>query len=132
MQYVRLSSINCFLLSIYIRHDNCLIDVAHAGRIGSPNGSGDYTATRIVNQNLTLTNNSWFILARNNNNSGWSGDVFKNCSADAGACTVIFRDGSVLVVDTQVAGTAVPLPSAFWLCGAGLPGVVGTARRNAA
>jgi hypothetical protein len=100
--------------------------------IGGPNGSGDYTATNIANQNLTLTNNSWFILATNNNNSGWTGDAYNNCSANAGACTVTFSDGTVLAVDTQVAGPAVPIPSALWLFGSGLLGVVGIARRKAA
>lgn len=100
--------------------------------IGGPNGSGDYTATNIASQNLTLTNNNWFILATNHNNSGWSGDIFSSCSANAGACTVIFGDGSVLAVDTQVAGPAVPIPSALWLFGSGLLGVAGIARRKEA
>ncbi|MEZ5541282.1 MAG: VPLPA-CTERM sorting domain-containing protein [Pseudomonadota bacterium] len=96
--------------------------------IGGPTISGDYTATNILSQSLTLTGNNWFILATNNNNSGWTRDVFSGCSATTGSCTVTFSDGTVLSVDSQVA--AVPVPAAMWLFGSGLIGLAGIARRK--
>ena len=96
--------------------------------IDGPSISGDFTATNIASQNLTLTNNNWFILATNNNNTGWFGDVFSQCSDTSGACTVTFSDGTVLAVDS----TIVPVPAAVWLFGSGLLGLAGIARRKAA
>lgn len=96
--------------------------------IGGPDVSGDFTATNILSQSLTLTGNNWFILATNNNNAGWTADVASGCSAQSGACTVLFADGTVLSVDTQVA--AVPVPAAMWLFGSGLLGLAGIVRKK--
>lgn len=96
--------------------------------IGGPDVSGDFTATNILNQNLTLTGNSWYILATNHNNAGWTSDFFTNCSVDTGSCFVVFGDGTVLAVDSQVA--VIPVPAAAWLFGSGLLGLVGIARKK--
>lgn len=98
--------------------------------IGGPDTSGDFTATNVNSQSITLTSNNWYTLAVNNNNTGWAGDIFSSCSSISNACTVVFGDGTVLAVDSQVA--AIPVPAALWLFGAGLLGLAGVARRNKA
>jgi hypothetical protein len=95
--------------------------------IGGPDISGDFTATNVNSQSITLTNNNWFTLAVSNG-GGWLGDNFSSCNSLSNSCVVVFGDGSVLTVDTQVA--AVPVPAALWLFGAGLLGLAGVARRK--
>ena len=95
--------------------------------IGGPDTSGDFTATNVNSQSITLTGNNWFALAVDNG-SGWTGDIFSSCSSLSNACTVVFNDGTVLTVDTQVA--AIPVPTALWLFGTGLLGLAGVARRK--
>jgi hypothetical protein len=93
--------------------------------ISGPDGFGDFTATNISANTLTLTGNNWFILGVNSGGS-WSGDTGANCSPTTNSCTVTFADGTVLSVDTQI----VPVPAAVWLFGSGLLGLVGVARRR--
>jgi hypothetical protein len=98
--------------------------------IDGPDVAGDYTATNINSQSLTLTSNNWFMLGVNNG-SGWTGDTFSSCNSNANVCTVLFGDGTILSVDSKVA-PPIPVPAAVWLFGTGLLGLVGVARRKAA
>jgi hypothetical protein len=87
---------------------------------------GDYTAKNVALESLNLTGSDWFRLAiSTDDGTSWSGDTSVTFLG-ADSYDVNFSDGSVLQVDV----TVIPVPSAVWLFGSGLLGLVGIARRK--
>lgn len=112
--------------------NDLVIPLPSAVNIAS-DGLGDFTATSTASPNnaITLTTDSWYVLAvSNDGGSSWSGDSFAACSSVSQSCTVSFDDGTILSVDSAVA--VVPVPAAVWLFGSGLVGLIGFAKRKAA
>ena len=91
-------------------------------------GGGDFTATNDAAATLNLTGSDHFILAiSTDGGTSWDGDTGV-IPLGANAYNVHFSDGTVLAVDVWV----VPVPTAAWLFGSGLLGLVGIARRRKA
>ena len=101
--------------------------------ITGPSG-GNFLATNSLAQTLTLTGSDRFILGiSTDSGTSWSGDTLVT-SVGANAYNVTFSDGTVLEVDVVALSppSEVPVPSAVWLFGSGLLGLVGIARRKKA
>ena len=109
---------------------NLLVPIPSIVGISGPQ-SGDYLASNL-NGNLTLTNNSNFVMAVWDANLGggtWVGDANPVWYGNGNSVQLTFQtSGGVLAVDVQ----PIPVTAAVWLFGSGLIGLVGIARRKKA
>ncbi len=115
--------------------DSLVIPIPSIVGIAGPIGSGDYLATNELAQTLSLGGSDNFIVAvLNLDTNEWVRDTgIVSLGANAARIMFEYNDGensSLLGVDIQT--SAVPLPGAAWLFGAGLIGLAGIVRRRKA
>jgi len=102
------------------------------GIAGPVNLAGDYIATNIYAETISLYDDDNFVLGISLDGINWimdSGATYLGANTYEVTFMTDAISGSFLTVDVAVV-PAIPVPAAVWLFGSGLVGLVGIARRR--